>query len=272
MVDRIAGDAVPDPDDPAWAHLLVEAARRAGRDRPEVLHDGADGAALLHPDRLDRAAAGFDPDHRSEAVGPGQGGGTMYLATVDGDGMGVSLIQSNASGFGCLVAVPGTGILLHNRGIGFSLEEGHPAEYRPGRRPPHTLAPALVTRPDGSLRLVLGTMGGDSQPQVVLQLLARLLVGGQEPGEALDAARFVLSSGSAQGFDTWRSARQVVRIEAHAPEAWAAGLAERGHEVEVAGFDPSGFGHAHAIEVRPDGMRAGAADTRSMTGAAVASV
>lgn len=186
--------------------------------------------------------------------------------------MGVSLIQSNASGFGCHVAVPGTGVLLHNRGIGFSLEAGHPAEYSPGRKPPHTLAPALVTRPDGTLRAVLGTMGGDSQPQVVLQMAARLLSGDQEPGDVVAAPRFVLSSGSDRGFDTWKASEQVVRVEAHAPAAWAEGLTERGHRVEVAGVDPAGFGHAQVIEIRADGIRAGAADVRSMTGAAIAPV
>jgi hypothetical protein len=73
------------------------------------------------------------------------------------------------------------------------------------------------------------------------------------------------------GFATWSGGAQRVRIEGHAPSAWATGLRERGHEVEVAGFDPAGFGHAHLIEVRADGIRAGAADPRSMTGAAVAS-
>ena len=77
-------------------------------------------------------------------------------------------------------------------GIGFSLVPGHPAEYAPGRRPPHTLAPALVTNRDGSLRQVLGTMGGDSQPQILLQLLARTLGLGQSPGAALRAPRWVL--------------------------------------------------------------------------------
>lgn len=270
MAELLVGDALPSEDQAAWAHLLVEVARLAASDRPEVLHEGADGQALLGSDRLADAAARFDPDRTAPATPPTRGGDTMHLAAVDRDGMGVSLIQSNASDFGCRVAVPGTGILLHNRGIGFSLVEGHPAEYGPGRKPPHTLAPALITRPDGSLRAVLGTMGGDSQPQVVLQLVARLLVGGAQPGDALEAPRFVLSSGSAQSFDTWRSPHQVVRLEAHAPPRWADGLSARGHEVEVAGFDPAGFGHAHVIEVRPDGMRAGAADVRSMTGAAVA--
>ena len=272
IAERIAGAALGSPDDPAWAHLLVEASRLAGEDRPSVLHDDADGAALLDAGRLDAAAARFDPSRPSGAAGPTRDGGTIHLAVVDAAGMGVSLIQSNAADFGCRVAVPGTGILLHNRGIGFSLEPGHPAEYRPGRRPPHTLAPAVVTRPDGSLRFVLGTMGGDSQPQVVLQLLARLLTGGATPGDALDAPRFVLGTDSPQSFDTWRAPRQVVRVEAHAPPAWVTGLEDRGHRVEVAGFDPAGFGHAHVIEVRPDGMRAGAADVRAMTGAAVASV
>ncbi|CAN5688478.1 gamma-glutamyltransferase family protein [soil metagenome] len=268
-VERLVGDDLPPVADPAWAHLLVEVVRRAGSDRPALLHEGADGSALVAEDRVAAVAAAFDPERHWPGTTVVREGGTIHLATVDRHGMGVSLIQSNAAGFGCHLAVPGTGILLHNRGIGFSLEEGHPAEYGPGRVPPHTLAPALVTRPDGSLRAVLGTMGGDSQPQVVLQLLARLLVAGAEAGEALDAPRFVVSSGSTERFDTWTAPRQVVRVEAHSPPDWAAGLTTRGHDVEVADIDPAGFGHAHVIEVRPDGVRAGAADTRSMTGAAV---
>ncbi|MCU1351441.1 MAG: gamma-glutamyltranspeptidase, partial [Acidimicrobiales bacterium] len=254
-----AGAPFPAAGDPAWVHLLIEAARLAGHDRVDVLHDGADGAALLDDARLRVLAARFDPHGLSGAVAPDRAGGTIYLCAVDGDGMGVSLIQSNADGYGAHVAAPGTGILLHNRGIGFSLEPGHPAEYGPGRRPPHTLAPALATRPDGSLRAVFGTMGGDSQPQVVLQLAARLLVAGQEVGDAIQAPRFVLQAG-AHGFRTWHGGPQKVRVEAHAPAEWASELTELGHDVVVAGFDPAGFGHAHAIEVRGDGMRAGAAD------------
>lgn len=272
IAEMVAGDGLPPAGDPAWAHILVEASRLAGHDRQAVLHEGADGAALLTGTRLRTAAARFAPDRPSGAAGPTRGGGTIHLCAVDADGMGVSLIQSNASGFGCHVAVPGTGVLLHNRGIGFSLEAGHPAEYSPGRKPPHTLAPALVTRPDGTLRAVLGTMGGDSQPQVVLQMAARLLSGDQEPGDVVAAPRFVLSSGSDRGFDTWKASEQVVRVEAHAPAAWAEGLTERGHRVEVAGVDPAGFGHAQVIEIRADGIRAGAADVRSMTGAAIAPV
>jgi gamma-glutamyltranspeptidase/glutathione hydrolase len=262
------------PEDPAWVHLLVEASRLAGHDRLEVLHDTADVVTLLDEDELRRRSERFSPDATARLGAPARDGDTMFLCAVDRDGMGVSLIQSNAMDFGAHVAVPGTGVLLHNRGLGFSLEPGHPAEYGPGRRPPHTLAPALVTTPEGALRAVLGTMGGDSQPQVVLQMLARLLVAGQDAGEVITAPRFVLAKAPPRGgFDTWVDPDdQVVRVEAHAPEEWATGLEALGHVVERAGFDPAGFGHAQLIEVRPDGVRAGAADPRSMTGAAVTAV
>lgn len=263
----------PEPADPAWAHLVAESARLVAHDRPDVLHEGAEVAGLLDPARLAALAARFDPARALRLGAPAADGDTTYLCVVDRDGTAVSLIQSNAKDFGAHVAVPGTGVLLHDRGIGFSLRPGHPAEYGPGRRPPHTLAPALVTRPDGSLRAVLGTMGGDAQPQVVLQLLARLLVAGEEPGDAVAAPRAVLAGTApgGTGFDTWADPDDVVlRVEQHAPPAWPDGLAGRGHAVEVAGFDPAGFGHAHVIEVRPDGVLAGAADPRSMVGAAVA--
>ena len=105
----------------------------------------------------------------------------------------MSLIQSNASGFGSHLVEPNTGINLHNRGIGFNLRQGHQAEYAPGRRPPHTLLPMAATRDDGSLAAVLGTMGGDAQPQIMLQLAARLLHHRQTPGRAIGAGRWALT-------------------------------------------------------------------------------
>lgn len=270
IIEHLVSDDLPDPATAEWAHLVVEAARLAAGDRLDVLHDGADPAFLLDPDRLAAAADRFDPATRSGPPAPARDGGTMYLCAADRDGMAVSLIQSNAHEFGARVAVPGTGVLLHNRGNGFSLEPGHPAEYGPGRQPPHTLSPALVTRPDGTLRAVLGTMGGDSQPQVVLQVLARLLTADATPGDAIEAPRLVLRTKGGTGFDTWRTTDQVVRIEAHAPTEWATGLADRGHQVDIVPVDPAGFGHAHVIERLPDGTWAGADDPRAMTGATVA--
>lgn len=255
----------PAPGTVERAHLLVESTRLAGHDRPAVLHDGADGRELVGDDRCAGLAADFRPDRRASVAGTSTEGDTIYLCTADGDGMAVSLIQSNARGWGVHLAVPEVGIFLHNRGQGFSLEPGHAAELAPGRRPPHTLAPALVQRADGTLRAVLGTMGGDTQPQVVLQLLAALLVDQRSPAATIGAPRWRLGDG---GFDTWGDGGPGhVGLEGNAPDSWAPGLRERGHDVRV---DPpwnSGYGHAHLIERSEDGTLAGAHDPRALTGA-----
>lgn len=263
-----AGLPLPDdPRDPAWAHLLVEAARAAGHDRPDLLHEDAALAPLLEPDEVDRRRALVDPERRGRLGLPGAAGDTMHLCVVDAEGCGVSLIQSNASGFGAHLAVGSTGVLVHDRGIGFSLEPGHPARYGPGRRPPHTLSPALVTR-DGSLTHVLGTMGGDSQPQILLQLLVRMLALGESPGEAVSAPRWVVRRPTAGGFDAWDDVDdQEVAVEDAAAGWWRQGLEDRGHRVVVEA-PLTQFGHAHAIGVHPDHL-AGLADPRAVTGAAV---
>ena len=276
--------------DGRWAHLLVEAASMAACDRHRVLHEGAEGRILVHPARLDPRRTAIDVARAANIAVPtaptvgglgsaadlghpgglgrsGDPGDTTYLCAVDAGRMAVSLINSNASGFGAHLVAGDTGIFLHDRGIGFSLEPGHPALYAPGRRPPHTLAPALVTRPDGALRMVLGTMGGDSQPQILLQLLHRILRLGQSPGEAVSAGRWALAPvGDADGFSTWLPGhRRKVLIEDPA-SGWAEELAALGHIVEEA--PDAGFGHAHVIEATPDGALAGAADPRSLIGAA----
>jgi gamma-glutamyltranspeptidase/glutathione hydrolase len=255
-----------DTDDPLWAHLLVEAARQAGHDRPAVLHEAADGDALVSPARLAPRRDAISADAAAVLGGSYRGGGTIALVAADRT-MAVSLIQSNASGWGAHLVVPGVRVFLQNRGVGFNLSPGHPAEYGPGRRPPHTLAPALVTRPDGSLQLAIGTMGGDSQPQVLLQLLTRLLRHGESPSRALAAGRFALGH-EAGGFHTWSAGGDVtVEVEGHAPEAWDDGLGARGHHVQRRAPWDHGFGHAHVIVDEGDRL-AGATDPRPRTGGA----
>jgi gamma-glutamyltranspeptidase/glutathione hydrolase len=262
-------DLPGDPDDGLWAHLLVEAARAAGHDRPTVLHEGADVTGLLGDDEVAARRDLVDTEHRNDLLGTGTAdGGTMHLCATDADGMGVSLIQSNASGFGSLVFEPSTGIGLHNRGIGFNLRLGHPACYGPGRRPPHTLSPALVTGPGGELAAVVGTMGGDSQPQILLQVLCRVLHHGESPGRAIGAPRWTLVGTT--GFDTWTTPGATrVQVEHHAPPAWTRGLELRGHRVLTTGPEGGhGFGHAHLIARTAAGW-CGASDPRAQVGAAV---
>jgi gamma-glutamyltranspeptidase/glutathione hydrolase len=275
-----------DPDDPAWAHLLVEAWRAVGHDRPEVLHDGADGAALLHGERLAQAAARVAADRAappdvapgSTAAAPGVArlgdGDTTHLCACDADGLGVSLTQSNALDFGSHLVEPATGVFLHNRGVGFSLVAGHPAEVRSGQRPPHTLSPMLVTAADGVLTHLVGAMGGDAQPQIISQLLARLLRTGQDPATAISAPRLALDAPAAGSFRLWWGDDLSVLVEADAPAAWREGLEARGHRVRaISAFDPVAVGCAQIIAVeRDEGAARGlvaASDPRSPDGAAV---
>ncbi|HEX4035427.1 MAG TPA: gamma-glutamyltransferase [Solirubrobacteraceae bacterium] len=261
------------PEDPAeerWPFVLVEAARQAGHDRIAALHENADGAALLSEERLGPRAAAVG-EHASENLAdPHAAGGTTAICTVDAEGSGVSLIMSNAAGFGSRLLLPEHGIFLHNRGMGFSLEASSPAEYGPRRRPPHTLTPLVVTDHKGRLDTVLGTMGGDAQPQVLLQLLARVLVHGEDPKDAIGAPRWVLSRDDPTGFHVWEhDGLPIVRLEDGAPAAWARGLERRGYETAQAERGEQVFGHAQLIRVTADGLCAGAADPRSGYGAFV---
>jgi gamma-glutamyltranspeptidase / glutathione hydrolase len=254
-----------DPADAAWAHLLVEAAATAGFDRPDVLHQEADGTALV--EAIEARAHLLDVERAGRRPVLSAPGDTTYLCTADATGLAVSLIQSNASGFGTWLVEPTTGINVHNRGLGFSLQPGHPAELAPGRRPPHTLCPAMATR-DGALAAVFGTMGGDAQPQILLQVAARLFAGDSGVADAIAAGRWVLQ-GAGTGFDTWTSGGPpAVVLEGQAPDAWRIGLAERGHVVADAPAFDSGFGHAHAIVVEPTGGFAASADPRARVGSA----
>ena len=264
-------DLPSDPDSDALAHLLIEASRQAAYDRLNVLAEGVEGSALLERSELERRRAAIDPDAAAVLGDRYAEGGTTALMAVDSDQLCISLIQSNASGFGSRIIVPGVRIFLHNRGIGFSLEAGHPGEYGPGKRPAHTLCPTAVTNLDGTARGVLGTMGGDSQPQILLQVLARWLHCGQQPGDVLAAGRFVLMDPDGGGsFDTWRSHGRVeVALEGQAPSTWDVALERRGHLTRR--FPPFSrqFGHAHLISIDDDGF-SGAAEPRVRFGAVAA--
>ena len=118
------------------------------------------------------------------------GGDTVAIVIRDSEGDAVTLIQSLSIPFGAGLLDPKTGIIFHNRGAAFTLKPDKINTLGPGRRPPHTLMPVMVSQA-GSLRGLLGTMGGKSQPQILLQVLLRLLAQGSAQN-AVTAPRWVL--------------------------------------------------------------------------------
>lgn len=262
-------DLPTDTEDTQWAHLLVESMRQAAFDRSDVLADGVDGAALLTAERLAPRCAAIDRATTALLEDSYRESGTTYVAVVDSSRLAVSLIQSNCMSFGSGLVAGNTGIWLQNRGIGFTLRAGHPNTLAPGRRPAHTLAPLLATDTSHRLKACLGTRGGDSQPQVLLQLLARILHTGEAPAAALAAGRWMMRGANDDtSFDTW-GAHGAVRVclEGDTPSRWPIELADLGHVVEVEGRLSHAFGHAHVITTDGD-VLVGAADPRS--GAAMA--
>ena len=240
----------PLPSEPQLAaHVQVEAVRAAMADRQQYLADGpampVPAEQLLAPGRLQAMAKGIALDRAADwPPSRPAPGGTAYLCAADRDGLLVSLIQSNFVGFGSGVVVPGTGIGLHDRGAHFSLDPDDPNVIAPGKRPMHTLIPAMVLR-DGRPWLVLGTMGGDGQPQIHVQLLGHLVDRGVDAQRAIEAPRWVVDP-----------ADGTLRIESRAGDL-ADALIARGHEVAFLDAYDHGVGHAHAIEVTDVGYAAG---------------
>ena len=182
-------------------------------------------AQMLDPELLRQRARLIDRA-RAQVFAPSRPdpGGTIYLAAADAAGMMVSLIQSNYMGFGSGVVVPGFGISLQNRGAGFSLDPQHPNCVAPGKRPFHTIIPAMLMR-GGAAQMAFGVMGGNMQPQGHVQTLTRMLLARQQPQAACDAPRW-----------KWNAGLQV-ELERGMPIEVAAELQRRGHRI-VQGDDP----------------------------------
>ncbi|HKX73971.1 MAG TPA: gamma-glutamyltransferase family protein [Acidimicrobiia bacterium] len=253
-----------DPESAESWHLAIEAYRVMAYDRDEVLSDPViapqSAKELVDEGRIKARASLIDPHHASQRVAPAPlPSGTAYLCAVDAAGMGVSFIQSNFMGIGSRIGAAEAGFFLHNRGAGFDLRPGHPNRLAPGRRPLHTLSPSLWTR-GNNLAAVLGTRGGDYQPQLLLQMAIRLFSAGVEPGAAQSRARWMI--------DAFAAPHPTVAVEAHTPPAIVAGLRERGHRVEVREEVQHGWGPVSVITVDERDLRTAAADPRTDTAAA----
>jgi gamma-glutamyltranspeptidase/glutathione hydrolase len=255
--------------DAAWLHLQLEAAKLAFVDRDATLTDpearDVPVDALLKDAHIAELAARIDA-HRADPAPPPVRtlvGGTIYLATVDAEGNAVSLIQSNAAGFGSGVLDAATGVHFQDRAASFSLDPRHPNVLAPRKRTAHTLLPGMLFR-NGERRpwVVAGSMGGDIQPQIHVQLVSALVDGGVDVRTAVAAPRVVVAPAG------WLAPPVAVFSDGELADGVAEGLASRGHGVGAAGYDGS-LGHEHAIELVDGGPAAGGtlaaiADPRSM--------
>ena len=244
--------------DPARWHLMIEAMRLGMADAAQYVADPALAdipvAGLLSTAYASRRRALIQPDRALELVAPGmpEHKDTVYLTVVDGEGNAVSFINSLYYGFGSGLVVPGTGICLQNRGACFTLEEGHLNALAGGKRPYHTIIPAMALR-QGQLWLSFGVMGGFMQPQGHLQVASNLVDYGLNPQAALDAPRFRVDQ---------RGGSRVA-IEDGVPFETRKALSAMGHDLrEHPTFTP-GFGSGDIIARDAEtGVLWGASDPR----------
>ncbi len=174
---------------------------------------------------------------------------TTYLAVVDRDGNAVSMIHSVFKEFGSACVVPGTGIMLNNRLMGFSLDPSSPNVLAPRKRPIHTLNTVLAL--DGAtLRFVFGTPGAQAQVQTNFQLAVGLIDHGFDVQRAIEEPRWFHEAGRA------------LKLEARFPEATRKGLQSKGHDVHVLGDWAEVTGGAQAIAIDENGVFSGGADPR----------
>ncbi len=240
-------------------HLMVEAKKQAFAERDRYICDPAFQALPLDDllgsakttemaGRIGARASTVKCRHRFARGGED----TVYMTAVDEGGNAAVLIQSLFQEFGSCVMVPGTGIVLHNRGRGFSMNPAHPCSLEPRKRPYHTLMPLMVCLGDEPC-LLLGSPGADGQTQTNMQVLVNLVDFGGDVQGAVDAPR-------------WRSMPDgELLLEQRFPEATLTGLSGKGHKVQkVVEFSPL-MGSAQAIFIdRERQLLSGGADGRRM--------
>jgi gamma-glutamyltranspeptidase/glutathione hydrolase len=249
----------------AYIHGIIEATKRAFKIRDRVVTDfdrlQEDPATFLTSAALEREAKAIDPNKAAPWPEPAKKGDTIWLGAADASGLAVSYIQSLFWEFGSGCVLPATGILMQNRGLSFSLDPRSMNPLEPGRRPFHTLCPALAVLDDGRV-LSFGTMGGEGQPQTLAAVYTRHVTYKVPLAEAIDRPRWLLGR-------TWGTEITNVRIESRFPPRVIAALKQAGHDIEVL---PDAYyeimGHAGGVSIGPKGDIEGAHDPRSDGGAA----
>ncbi|CAG8983727.1 hypothetical protein HYALB_00006296 [Hymenoscyphus albidus] len=237
-----------------YLHALIESLRIAFADASWWVTDPAKFKVptkeLISKAYLAERAKLFDPTRASEKVydhgSPAHNhSDTVYFAVTDKEGNGISFINSNFHGFGSGIIPEGCGFVLQNRGGNFQLTPGHPNAIAPGKRPYHTIIPAMTTnKHDGSLHSVYGVMGGFMQPQGHLQVLLNMLAFKHNPQAALDAPRFCIGAEYMPGDGYGRK----VFLEEGISEQVCEELKRMGHQASiVTGYARGVFGRGQVI-------------------------
>jgi gamma-glutamyltranspeptidase/glutathione hydrolase len=253
-----------DPASAQYVHLCVEAVKQAFGVRDRHVTDPAymdvDAQSLLERDRIAALAARID---RTRAAPWGAGRGpadTIWMGVIDGEGRAVSFIQSLYHEYGSGVVLAESGINWQNRGCSFSLDRSALNVLCPGRKPFHTLNPALALLDDGRT-MVYGNMGGDGQPQTQSAVFTRTAVFGMNPQDAIAAPRWLLGR-------TWGQTTDTLKLEARFPAGVVDALVRLGHDVELVADHDEVVGHAGALIRSADGLLEGGFDPRSDGGVA----
>jgi gamma-glutamyltranspeptidase/glutathione hydrolase len=245
-----------------YVHTLVEVKKLAFAERDRYVTDPSFAEIPLdrlvskeHARRLSdgfRNAAGVTSQPASTGTPTERDGDgdTVFLGVIDQHGNAVSLIQSLFHAFGSGRMVPGTGIVLHNRGSSFSLDEDHVNALAPGKRTYHTLSPAMALREDGSLYMVFGTPGSDGQTQTLLQVFNNIVLFGMTPQQAVEAPRW----------RSWEDGR--LQIDIGVPQTTRDALTALGHRLHLQETPTADLGGAQVIVITPAGARAVGADPR----------
>jgi gamma-glutamyltranspeptidase/glutathione hydrolase len=244
-------------------HGLIEASKRALTIRDQVCTDFEhlqhDPVSFLAPKILQREAEAISMKKAAPYPVAPATGDTIWMGAIDASGLAVSYIQSLYWEYGSGCVLPRTGVLMQNRGVSFSLDVNAMNPLAPGRRPFHTLNPALASFSDGRV-MCYGAMGGDGQPQFQAQVFTRYLLGEGIAG-AIDAPRFLFGR-------TWASASRALKVEDRFDPEIIERLRSVGHEVEMLGSYDENLGHAGALVRYADGHIEAAHDPRSDGGAA----
>ncbi len=240
-------------------HGLIEATKQSFIVRDRTVGDPAamseDPRAFLEKAKLDALVKRIDRKRALDWPAPADKGDTVWLGAIDGNGVAASFIQSIYFEFGSGCVLPDLGVVWQNRGSSFLLEGTGPRVLVPGRKPFHTLNPAMARFKDGRT-MIYGTMGGEGQPQTQSALFSRYGMFGQPLQASITAPRWLLGK-------TWGQESVTLKLESRFEPALVAALKAAGHDVELLPAFTSTMGHAGAVVRHTDGVIEGATDPRS---------